>query len=377
MNFKANKIIVFCNRKITHQISSNWGNSEYIRNLLEIVVAQSENPLLKDIDFKNLINYILYNLGNYYRGNTIFIFQILVAFLYLITPVDVVNDFIPGIGYLDDLLLLNMILTTYKEELDVFISKKNEHLDIKYMSVEPKVIEKFQMEPTEAIDLIIKDKKLKMIEGEKLINEIIIKAERKNIDDYIEFDTNDIIKYELINHLLYVKTRPVKIDEEIIADLIQIKGIVEKKDINYFMDHIEEFMYDEITTFEFEKKSIFSSLVCYVDYEIENLLTSPNIKFVQVESTFTNERENAIKYRNSQDQKLNYATLVEIIDLVSKHHIFEKTIIQFEIVLKDIEVNIMYDVSKKQMTNYISTSAVNVIGPRIDVLCQLIEERVR
>lgn len=376
MNFKTNKLILFCNRRITHQIARNWRDSEYVKSLLDAVVVQADNQELNEIDFKLLINYIIYSLGNYYRGNTIFVFQLLVAFLYLITPVDLINDFIPAIGYLDDLLLLKLILDTYAGELESFNKVNREMLDIKYMSVNQKVIEGFAINPTEAIDLIIKDKKLEEIPGEELINKMIDEKQSVDIDDYINIDVNEIIKYELYNYLLKSKTGSEYVDEELIQSLIQIPNIVSKKNVNYFLKNITELLDSHVFDITREKKGIFSTNGMTIKFERDQLFINSQFNFIQVESDYSSDRKQAIKYRSSLKTKLDYQQIVELIDLAKQKHLFEDTTIYFEIVLNGETIIYKVDKQIKQVSYQCSIKVDNVLSQQLGILADIIKERV-
>ncbi len=376
MKFKSNKIILFCNRRITPQIAKNWNDSEYLKSLLNTTLAQAENEALSEIDFKQLINYLLYSLGNYYRGNTIFVFQLLVAFLYLITPVDIVSDFLPGIGYLDDLLLFKMILDTYSNELVLFNKVKREMLDIKYMRVDPKVVEEFNVAPTEAVDLILRDKELVSVDGEQLINEMIAKASPKSISDYINFDVIEIIKYEVINYLAKSKSEEVRIDEELISSLIQLPNIVTKKDISYFLKNIGDIFGSDEIEIEREKKSLFSTNGYTLKFTSEKLFTLPPIKFVQVEADFTNENSLVLKYVSLDTIKIDYIHIVEIIDLARQKHIFDNTIIYFELKVEDEWIMFKIDKGLKQVTYMTATSITAVLDNQLSIIAQIIKERV-
>lgn len=376
MNFKTNKLILFCNRRITGQIARNWRDSEYVKSLLNSVVIQSENSELSEVDFKLLINYIIYSLGNYYKGNTIFVFQLLVAFLYLITPVDLINDFIPAIGYLDDLLLLKLILDTYAGELAAFNKTSREMLDIKYMSVNQKVIDDFVINPTEAVDLIIKDKKLEEIHGEEIINQMIAEKESVDIDDLLNIDVIEIIKYELTNYLLKSKTGNEYVDEELILSLIQIPNIVSKKNVSYFIKNINEILDQDIFEIKREKKGIFSTNGMTICFELDNLFVNSQFNFIQVDSEYTAEREQTVRYTSKLKTKLDYEQIVELIDLATQKHLFESTVLHFDIHLGEELVTIKVDKASKEVTYICSVKVTNVLAAQLEILTKIIKERV-
>lgn len=55
------------------------------------------------------------------------IVAILGALLYFLSPVDLVPDFLPGIGYLDDAVVISVCLTLVKGDIDRYMEWKVEH----------------------------------------------------------------------------------------------------------------------------------------------------------------------------------------------------------------------------------------------------------
>lgn len=375
MDFKANKIILFCNRRLTTQISKNWNNSGYLQNLLSCVKAQSKNKDLADIDLKNIIDYILYTLGNYYRGNIVFTFQILVAFLYLITPVDIVNDFIPVIGYLDDILLLNLIINMYKGELSNFNKIKKDSLDIEFFKVSQKVIDGFDMEPNIAMELLIKDNDNQQIDGTQILKEQLEVLKSPKIEDFLDIDVIKIMKYELINYLQKSKNDCEEIDEELIESLIQIPDIVGKKDLNYFLKNIEEIM----SEFEVEvrplKKGLFKSSGINLKFDNSKLSTTPQINFLQTGSSYT-KTQLVIKFECDLKDKIDYELMVEMMDLTKQNYLFEDTILYFIINLNGENITFKVDKSIQEVSFIASIKASSVLNEQLSVITDLIKERM-
>lgn len=376
MNFKTNKLILFCNRRLTSQIAQNWNNREYVKSLLRTVTVQAKNRDLATIDFTNIINYILYSLGGYYRGNMIFVFQMLVAFLYLITPVDLINDFIPAIGYLDDLLLINMILSTYHSELSAFNKNKRELLDIKYMSVDPKVIAGFDIDPMMAMELIIKERKLEEIHGEAIINQQIAEHQPLVIADYINIDVIEILKYELFNYLLKTKNDTAYIDEELMLSLVQIPNIVVKKDVSYFLQNIEEILNNQNFTYQYSKKSRFSTSGVTISFERERLIILDQLNFVQTATDYNNSEQQVIKYETCLKPKIDYEHIVEMIDLSTKKHLFTDTTLYFTIDLAGEEVTFKVDKLNKSVIFVTSVRLNNGLKDQLQIVADIIKERV-
>jgi len=50
----------------------------------------------------------------------------LATIIYFVNPLDVVPDFIPGVGYLDDAVVLGFVVNSIKKELNKFLRWENE-----------------------------------------------------------------------------------------------------------------------------------------------------------------------------------------------------------------------------------------------------------
>ena len=50
----------------------------------------------------------------------------LATIIYFLNPLDVVPDFIPGVGYLDDAVVLSFVVNSIKKELDRFLRWESE-----------------------------------------------------------------------------------------------------------------------------------------------------------------------------------------------------------------------------------------------------------
>lgn len=376
MNFKINKVILFCNRRITPQIARNINNNEYLKWLLETTKNQASNNQLKDIDFSLLFDYILYTLGSYYRGNTIFVFQLLVAFLYLITPVDIVNDFLPGIGYLDDLLLFKLILDTYINELETFKKLEKESLDIEYVRADPKVVAEFTIEPSKAVELIIEGKKLELIEGENIINELLSASSEIDIADLINFDVVEILKYELLNYMLVSKKSEIQVDDELLLSLIQIPNLITTKDVNYFLKNIKDIMQECNIEISREKKALFNTNTLNLKYNIENITIKDEIIFTQNNLYYNDLEQMTIVYKSNQSKYLNYKHVVEIIDLVTKKHLFVDTTLYFNILVQDYTIKCKVEKEEKTVVFFADPEINNCIADQLNIIAKIIKEKI-
>ena len=61
-----------------------------------------------------------YRAGKYKQIPFWSIAAIVAALLYLLSPLDLIPDFIPGIGYIDDLAILQICWTMVRQDLDAY-----------------------------------------------------------------------------------------------------------------------------------------------------------------------------------------------------------------------------------------------------------------
>lgn len=66
-----------------------------------------------------------YIFGNYRQVSKMSMLKIIGGFLYFLNPVDIVPDFILGIGFLDDLSVLTYVIKNIRKELDKYERWKN------------------------------------------------------------------------------------------------------------------------------------------------------------------------------------------------------------------------------------------------------------
>lgn len=60
--------------------------------------------------------------GSYRKAPTLSMVMIVAAVIYFISPIDLMPDFIPVIGYIDDALVVTITVSAVKEDLDKFIA---------------------------------------------------------------------------------------------------------------------------------------------------------------------------------------------------------------------------------------------------------------
>ncbi len=65
--------------------------------------------------------------GNYITIQTQSILIVVGVILYFISPIDLIPDFLPAVGYLDDLTLMAWLFSTIGSELDTFESWKKQY----------------------------------------------------------------------------------------------------------------------------------------------------------------------------------------------------------------------------------------------------------
>jgi uncharacterized membrane protein YkvA (DUF1232 family) len=94
-----------------------------LKNVLEKVNKEGTSSLLNTVSKKILLlaNLIkCYASGEYRDIETKNLVLILAALIYLVSPIDFIPDFIPVLGFADDIALLTFVYNAMSEEIDKF-----------------------------------------------------------------------------------------------------------------------------------------------------------------------------------------------------------------------------------------------------------------
>jgi uncharacterized membrane protein YkvA (DUF1232 family) len=109
-------------RGLTKAATQYLRDKERLRHLLTeaVSIAQGRGgKLFKDIQL--LVRLLKASLGGAYTGLSVRkLVAIVAAMLYLISPLDVIPDFIPVVGYVDDAAVIAWVLKSIAEELKNF-----------------------------------------------------------------------------------------------------------------------------------------------------------------------------------------------------------------------------------------------------------------
>lgn len=120
----ANKKITSIMSKAKETISSN----ERVRKLLEAGKEKLDELSKSDADKKTFVSQIQMiikmvktHISGEYRSFSIQSILLLVfALIYFITPLDLLPDFIPGLGFTDDISIVLFILKSLESDIDEF-----------------------------------------------------------------------------------------------------------------------------------------------------------------------------------------------------------------------------------------------------------------
>jgi len=99
------------------------GNPERTNALLEVAAAKAKRGALSGLfaDVATLIALVkAYFKGSYRAVSWQTIAVALGALIYFVAPIDVVPDFIPFVGYIDDGFVIALVLRRLRTELDAF-----------------------------------------------------------------------------------------------------------------------------------------------------------------------------------------------------------------------------------------------------------------
>lgn len=115
----------YAKEKFQKQAEELMGDPRKIIDLLgKAKVKISKNKSILDEVLDDLLALIrmikAYFLGEYMQVNTQKLVLIVMGILYFVVPTDLVLDFIPGIGFLDDVAVITWVVGHVKEEINEF-----------------------------------------------------------------------------------------------------------------------------------------------------------------------------------------------------------------------------------------------------------------
>jgi uncharacterized membrane protein YkvA (DUF1232 family) len=118
--------------KLNSKAKSIASDAKAANELLEAAMrkAESGKSPLKGVwgDFQSLIRMLRAWIAGKYRGVSIgSVLAAIAGLLYLVNPLDIVSDFIPGAGLLDDATVLAFVIARIRNDLKKFISWEASH----------------------------------------------------------------------------------------------------------------------------------------------------------------------------------------------------------------------------------------------------------
>lgn len=97
---------------------------ETTTKLMEAIdkASKHKNQLEKVWDYLQLFFSIVkdYINGNYKQVPKSTIISIVASLIYLISPIDFIPDFLPGIGFIDDVFVIGLVISSAKNDLDAY-----------------------------------------------------------------------------------------------------------------------------------------------------------------------------------------------------------------------------------------------------------------
>ena len=109
-------------------------NPDRLRDLLnearEVMEGKGSGPLAEIVDELKLLWSMLndYRTGKYRKVPVRTIVSIAGVLLYLVSPIDVIPDFIPVIGMMDDIFIVNFVFQQLRKDLEAYRGWKLEDL---------------------------------------------------------------------------------------------------------------------------------------------------------------------------------------------------------------------------------------------------------
>lgn len=108
---------------------SNTKLSSLIESATEKLKKFAENPQIQEVKahVDIITRMVKYHINGVYRISNKTLAILAMGLVYFITPIDLIPDFIPMIGYVDDLSVLVAVIKALQEDIHKFMAWENAH----------------------------------------------------------------------------------------------------------------------------------------------------------------------------------------------------------------------------------------------------------
>ena len=103
-----------------YEIIDSGKDNNVLSKALELV---EKIPVIKDLarDIPVMVNMVKDYIGGYYkRVPKKTIVALSASLIYLVAPCDIIPDYVPGVGYLDDAAVVSYVLNSVKDDVDEY-----------------------------------------------------------------------------------------------------------------------------------------------------------------------------------------------------------------------------------------------------------------
>ena len=103
-----------------YEIIDSGKDNNVLSKALELV---EKIPVIKDLarDIPVMVNMVKDYIGGYYKRvpkKTIVVLS--ASLIYLVAPCEIIPDYVPGVGYLDDAAVVSYVLNSVKDDVDEY-----------------------------------------------------------------------------------------------------------------------------------------------------------------------------------------------------------------------------------------------------------------
>ncbi|MFV0247098.1 MAG: YkvA family protein [Mycoplasmatales bacterium] len=347
MKFNIEDVINFAQKNYVIKIRKNFLNKEYLISLFKSLDSLLEISSLADIK-EELINYkeyILATLSATYNGNFLYTFYMLVCVLYLVSPLDVVTDYIPIIGFIDDIALLSIISKIVQDEINVF--------KVAQMTTN---IEEFELNK-DILTPIVNEKKYNLNDlkyDNKEVNlDLILDEELPQIKEQEEYDLIEVLKgnlnvysLETTKYLAKIGQNNIKISEDILQQLINFDELYNFEDAKEFISNIETYLRElNLVINEVQSSSLIKkNHVLELSYDTDLLDEIYSQYFILKDSYISKDNHNNyISYYTEIDSILNfnYLYIKELLTLCFAQPDKVLTIFEFNLITPEGDIKLI------------------------------------
>lgn len=117
-------------RTAQNMLSDEAGIAKLMRNTGDLLKRNQEKLGLAGIEIRTFNRMLLAHFRGEYRAFSLkSLVSVVAALLYFVNPFDIVPDYIPGLGFVDDISVIAFVMKSVRADIELFCRWEEENLE--------------------------------------------------------------------------------------------------------------------------------------------------------------------------------------------------------------------------------------------------------